>query len=441
MNKKNQTLYVISILFLGLRAKFISLLSKILMNRELGIEAMGIFSLVNPLIVFLISISNLSLPSAIATLVSKHPKKDKVILLSSLIIFVFLSSGLMILTFLLEDVFSFYLLKNPSTLGCIRASIIMIPLTSLSAIIKGYFLGKGEIKLTSASQTYEEAGRLLFVMIIVAIFKTSSPSIKASFAIYSLAFGEVFQILHMVLFSNINKANILPSFKRNINKYKAEIKPILNISIPLTLSKLVGTVTYFFEPIIFTNIMLKNNVSVEILTIDYGILSSYVMPLLFMPSFISVALSNYLLSTMGKLISNNKVNNSIKLLLKIIIISLIIGLSTSLFFYIFGEYLLIFLYGSNIGIDLLKILCFPFIIYYIETPIITALNIFELNKKSFISTVISSIVRLILLIPFVKYFGVLGISFATLISIIIDIGLNVYFLFIHLKRNKIYVIN
>ena len=51
MKKKNQTIYLVSVIFLGLRAKFISLLSKIIMNRELGVEAMGLFSLVNPFIV------------------------------------------------------------------------------------------------------------------------------------------------------------------------------------------------------------------------------------------------------------------------------------------------------------------------------------------------------------------------------------------------------
>ena len=155
MKKKNQTFYLLNVLLLGLRAKFISLLSKILMNRELGVEAMGLFSLVNPLVVLLISLSNLSLPNAIATLISKNPKKDKVILISAFSIFIVLSLSLMTLTVFLDQFISVNILKNKDVIYCIRASLLMIPLTSLSAIIKGYFLGKGEISLTSSSQTYE----------------------------------------------------------------------------------------------------------------------------------------------------------------------------------------------------------------------------------------------------------------------------------------------
>lgn len=441
MKKKNQTLYLVSVIFLGLRAKFISLLSKIIMNRELGVEAMGLFSLVNPFIVLLISLSNLSLPNAIATLISKNPKKDKLILISGFSIFTILSITLMVLTFLCDNFIASSVLKNIDAIYCIRASLIMIPLTGLSALIKGYFLGKGEISLTSSSQTYEEAGRLLFIILIVMIYKNSIIPIKASFAVYSLAFGEIFQISYMIFFSSINKQNIIPSFKRHFIESKNEIKPLLNISIPLTLSRLVGSITYFFEPIVFTRIMLNNGSTLQNLTIEYGILSSYVMPLLFMPSFISVAFGNYLLPNMGKLVSSSKHKEAFNLLLRITLICLFIGLFISLFFLIFGKFLLQLLYDTTLGLDYLKVLCFPFIIYYIETPIISSLNIYDLSKKSFISTLVSSFIRLILMVPFVKYFGVLGISFATLSGVIIDISLNLFFLFSFFKRNKIKIIN
>ena len=89
----------------------------------------------------------------------------------------------------------------------------------------------------------------------------------------------------------------------------------------------------------------------------------------------------------------------------------------------------------------MKSLAFPFVIYYIETPIIAALNIYELNKKTLISTIISSIFRLILLSPLISKFGVVGISYATLISVLIDISMNLFFLFSFIKRKKINFIN
>jgi stage V sporulation protein B len=245
----------------------------------------------------------------------------------------------------------------------------------------------------------------------------------------------------MVLFSSINKRNILPEFKRNYIASKQEIKPLLNISIPLTLSRLVGSITYFLEPIIFTSVMLKNNYSITQITIDYGILSSYVMPLLLMPSFISVSLSNYLIPNMGELIRKKKDKDAIKLCSKISFICLFIGFLISIFFFIFSDILLSFLYDNTNGSLLIKTLCFPFIIFYIETPIIALLNIYELSKKSFVSTVISSIVRIVILFPLVNKFGIFGVSFSTLISVFVDISLNLIFIFFFFKRNNIKFIN
>ena len=245
----------------------------------------------------------------------------------------------------------------------------------------------------------------------------------------------------MILFSSTNKKNILPEFKRSFMHSKEEIRPLLNISIPLTLSRLVGSITYFLEPILFTNIMIKNSVTIQQITIDYGILSSYVMPLLLMPSFISVSLSNYLIPNMGKLISEKRDKEAIKLFAKISIICLFIGFLISLFFFIFSDFILNFLYGNTQGNFIIKVLCFPFIIFYVETPIIAILNIYELSKNTFISTVISSICRIILLIPLVSKFGVIGVSFATIISVIIDITLNLFFLIRFFKRNNIKLID
>jgi stage V sporulation protein B len=347
----------------------------------------------------------------------------------------------MIFTFFFSDTIASTILKNPDSINCIYASLLMIPLTGLSALIKGYFLGKGEISLTSSSQTYEEAGRLLFIIIIVTIFSSASIPLKASFAVYSLAFGEIFQIGYMILFSSINKKNIFFTIRRNFTESKSEIRPLLNLSIPLTLSRIVGSITYIFEPIIFTNLMLGKGLDITNVTIEYGVLSSYVMPLLLMPSFISVALSNYLLPNMGKLIGEKKDKQAVKLLIKITLICLFIGFFISITFFIFGEFFLNLLYDTSLGLSYLKVLSFPFILYYIEAPIIASLNIYELSKKSFIATIISSITRIIFMFPLINKFGVIGISFATLIGIIIDVILNIIFLIFFFKRNKIQIIN
>ena len=63
------TIYVI---LLGLIAKLLSMIVKIYTTRNYGLEFMSIYSIVNPLMMFIIVMVQFSLPFSISKLVAKH---------------------------------------------------------------------------------------------------------------------------------------------------------------------------------------------------------------------------------------------------------------------------------------------------------------------------------------------------------------------------------
>ena len=79
----------------------------------------------------------------------------------------------------------------------------------------------------------------------------------------------------------------------------------MGISIPLTTSRIIGNIGYFFEPILFTKVLLSNGINSSIITSEYGIINGYVMPLLLLPSFFSNAISQSIIPV----VSNEVVNN------------------------------------------------------------------------------------------------------------------------------------
>ena len=439
MNKKNISFHLISILAIGVSAKCISLISRMILTRFLGQEAIGIYSLVNPILVLILTLSSFSLPTAVATLISKGEGKAKTIIYSALTIIVLLSLFLMFLLLLLSDLISNEILFNSKTEACIIASLFIIPLTSISAIIKGYFLGSNEIELASYSQVFEEAGRLLFILLCSYLFTNASVEAKASFAVFALGVGEIFQISSMLFFCKRTYKSKLCAFIKTKN-IPFQSNELIKISFPLTIAKLIGSLTYCLEPIIFTHLMSNNSFSSSYIAIEYGIINSYVMPLLLIPSFISLSLSNYLLPNIGKCMKEKNYTKARTILLKILIISLTIGIIISCIFMFFGETILNIVYGEEIGLSYLRKITFFFIIYYIETPIITALSVCSLSSKSLFSTIVSSIIRIISLIIFIPRFHVMGIAISTLLSIYVDVSLNFFFLNAFFKRNNVKLI-
>ena len=439
MNKKNISFHLISILAIGVSAKCISLISRMILTRFLGQEAIGIYSLVNPILVLILTLSSFSLPTAVATLISKGEGKAKTIIYSAFTIVVLLSLFLMFLLLLLSDLISNEILFNSKTKACIIASLFIIPLTSISAIIKGYFLGSNEIELASYSQVFEEAGRLLFILLCSYLFTNASVEAKASFAVFALGVGEIFQISSMLFFCKRTYKSKLCAFIKTKN-IPFQSNELIKISFPLTIAKLIGSLTYCLEPIIFTHLMSNNSFSSSYIAIEYGIINSYVMPLLLIPSFISLSLSNYLLPNIGKCMKEKNYTKARTILLKILIISLTIGIIISCIFMFFGETILNIVYGEEIGLSYLRKITFFFIIYYIETPIITALSVCSLSSKSLFSTIVSSIIRIISLIIFIPRFHVMGIAISTLLSIYVDVSLNIFFLNAFFKRNNVKLI-
>lgn len=442
MSKKNLSFYLVGLLAIGFMAKGLSLVTRIVIIRTIGIEAMSIATLINPLVVLIITFASFSLPNVIGTLISKNPENSKKIIISSFILGTGISLILMIGLIFLAPIISNNLLNNPKTLYCIYACSLLVPLVTISSIIKGYFIGNNELYITAFSQVFEEGSRLVFVSLIFYFIVVKDDAILATFNVFALCVGEVFQSFFMLVFSPRKyQSRFKDLFIAVRHKENYMISNVVKLSLPLTFSRAVGSLTYFLEPIIVTTLLVKTGIDSNQVTVDYGILAGYVMPLLLMPGFFSLALSNYLLPNLTKLFYKNKLKESKALFKKICLISLSIGLVISTCFFFFGDFILELLYHTSEGKDLIKLLAFPFLIYYIETPIAISMQALNLTHKAFKATIYSSIARILTLLLFTVKLGTFAVALATIVSVYLDVSLNLIDILSVFKRKNKKTIN
>lgn len=436
MNKKSSIYCISLVMILSMITKIISMASRIIMSRELGVEAVSLYSLVNPIFVFLITISTFSLPTTIATLVSKNPLKGKKIFITSLIIGIILNIFFIIIISFFSQYIAELLLHNYKTEPSIKLLALVVPLTTLSSIIKGYFMGKKELILTSESSLIEECSRLLSVILLIGFFKNFDDEIKSTFFILVMIIGEIIQTSYLILSSGKKYIKNIYKLKDIFSSEDYIFNEVISLSLPLTLSRVVTSFSFMMEPIILTTLLFKQGYSSEEITLNYGILSSYVMPLLLFPGFFSLAVSNYLLPNLSSLIAKNKYSEGQKLFYKILIFTGILGLFFTLIFMFFGDKIIQIIYHVNYGNKEIKLLAFPFIIYYIETPINTAMYALNQSKIAFKSSLISSCVRVILLITLSKFFSYLSVAFSTLGACYLDVLINYLTINKLFKRNN-----
>ncbi len=440
--QKKDTYKISSMLLCSSIAKGFSLLSKIALTALVGIKAMSIYSLANPLLVLVITLSSFSLPSVLSYLIAKKPYKSKKYVLSSLFLVILIGLILGIILYAFAPIISKNLLHNEKSEMTIKAICIFIPFICISSTIKGYFLGNREVLLATSSQLFEEGSRLIFIYLILEFFLTTNDGYNASLVIITMAIGEFFQSIYLVIFCN-NKyyKNYKKIFTFKDIEFKNTSKEMLKIATPMTLSRLIGSFTYFLEPIIITSILTNMHFNIDEITLQYASLNTYVMPLLLLPGFFSTTLSNYLLPNLSYEIGKNNYQKGKRLFIKITTLCSIIGLIFSFIFLFFGEFILKTLYHTTLGTNYIKILALPFFIYYLETPFIATMNALGLNIKALISTILSSVIRILILIIFTSTFKVFTLCIATLISCLISLIFNGFYINRAFSNNKKRIIN
>lgn len=414
-------------MFLGFVSKGLSMVARILTTRMIGLEAMAIYTLASPAMVFLITLAQMGLPTAIATLISKHKERSKKIFTCGLILSCIISIIFMTLTIWLSPFLAKNVLKNESVTLTLYALALLIPLVGLSSLLKGYFIGHNRVKMTAKSSIAEEISRIIFVLLFLDHFTKIGPEYAAFGAMLGVCVGEVFQSLYLLTESQFHL------YKRGLEIFNLkeihpleEIPGILSLSLPITLSRIVGSLTYFAEPILTTNMLLKAGYNANEIMLDYGVLNGYAMPILLLPGFFALALANYLLPNMASYVGKKEYGKAKKIFLNVLGISLGIGISMSIFFFFFGNTVLRILYHTEEGAKYIHYLAFPFILYYIESPLNNAMHALGLTKKAFITTVLSCIVRILSLLALINHFHIMAVALSTIFEIFLTIVLNGY---------------
>ena len=237
------------LLFGGIVGKLVGFVLRIIVTRKLGPEGMGLYSLLAPTSALLSVIATLSYPTALSKIISEKSSRTKTLFTSIIPLSLIINIFIILATVLLAPTLS-TLLKNETLYFPIICLSLVTPFISISSIIKGYFWGKQNMFPYMLSNFIEQVARLILITLFIDQFLSISLTHAISFIILVNAGGEVISQLVMMYFF---PKNIKPS----INDFnKDDIKKVMNISIPSTSSKIIGSISYFLEPIVLTNVLM-----------------------------------------------------------------------------------------------------------------------------------------------------------------------------------------
>ncbi|MBQ6494851.1 MAG: oligosaccharide flippase family protein [Bacilli bacterium] len=411
----------------GFITKILGSIIKISLTRVIKTEGIGTYSLILPTFNLFITLCSLGLPIAISKLISENKISGKKIVLPAIPLILLFNILLIIILIIISPIISNNLLHNNNTYLPLIAIGFTLPFISISSILKGYYFGKEQMFPATISNIIEQIIRLILTIIIIPHLMKYTLKIAITGVVLINIISEFISIITLLFFIPKHTKIKIEDFKQN----KKITKDLLDISLPSTGSRLIGSLSYFLEPIILTYVLTKVGYTTNYITIEYGIINGYIYPLLLLPSFFTLAISNALLPVVSNTYSNKNYTYTKYKIKQAITLSLIIGVPCTLLFMTIPEIFLKLIYNTQEGINYIKIISPFFLLYYIQAPLTSSMQAMNKANEAMIGTLIGAIIKtiLLLILSYLKI-GIWGLIISNLVNIIFITIHHFYYVFI-----------
>lgn len=352
--KKNTFLYgTIILILVNFIVRFLGFSYKVILSRIIGPEAIGLFHLVFPILMVLITFTSAGIPVAVSKLVAHYLSLNNKrgcnrVLGLSLLLGLLMSILLSFLLFCYAKYISNSIIRNKDSYISLLGLIPAIPMITLSSIFRGYYYGIKNVSPPGISQIIEQIFRILFVLGSLYLLNPLEPKYAAFIAVIGISFGEFMGLLFLVFQFKIKEAlylsktyYILREGKRNI------LGKIFYISIPITLTRLIGVIMQSINAVLIPQrLQVAGYTAQEALSI-FGKLTGMALPILFLPFIVTSALVVNIIPTVSEEMALKNWND-IRLKSDLAIrMTLLVSIPTTALFIFFATPLCDFIYDQS----------------------------------------------------------------------------------------------
>ncbi|HVY01485.1 MAG TPA: flippase, partial [Candidatus Nanoarchaeia archaeon] len=405
------------VLFSIILSKILGYVYRLVVARQFGAEAYGLFSLAIMVVGISVSLASLGLGEGLARFIpiyrgTNSPDKARFIFRKTLKITVFLSVILTVLLFVYSNFVATVFFKDPNLASFLRIFSLSIPF----AVSGGIFLAslRAYEKVREYSFTLnvvQTVSRVLAILLLVYL------GVQSSSISYSYLISIILVLLVSYYYCKSRIPDILFSSKLNKNKQKEITQSLVSYSLPLLITGIVYSLFFWIDS--FTIAYLKSATEVGIYNSAVTIaLLLLVIPEIFMQLFFPL-ISKENAKGNKKLISELS-----KQVTKWIFL---INLPLLTLFILFPKEGIKILFGQEFtsAANSLRILSIGVIAYSISLVSYNLVNMSGKSRKTLMYMIIATIVNFILnfvLIPMEKIWfienssGINGAALATTIS-------------------------
>ena len=235
---------IIILLVSGGIAKVLGMIGKIIYTRIAGINVVGLYTMITPTFMLIISITQFSFPISISKISAEGKYKNNDLIKNAYIIGAIINVILMVIV-LFSSSFIANMLHNKTLAPAIMCVVFIIPFITISSIQRGFLHGKEDMLSASITNVTEEIVKIGLIIALLPL---------------AIAKSDITAVIFIILFNVITEMTNILIMQRSINKkYVSKekgnfnikiVKEILSISTPTTAVRLISSLGFFLEQII-----------------------------------------------------------------------------------------------------------------------------------------------------------------------------------------------
>lgn len=436
---KNALILTVSSLIL----RFAGIIFKVWLAALIGSEGIGLYQLVFSVYILAATFATSGISTAVTRLTAEElalgsEKSTLKILRRSVeitLIIALLSLGIV---FFGAEFIAKSFLNDMRAVPALKILPFSLPFMGISSCLRGYFIARRKITPNAAAQLFEQAVRILLVVLLVKKFASKGLANCCAAVLLGDTAAEILSFIILFLLWLNDKKKLKHLSGRSRPPF-GTVKRILHISLPITSGRYLNTALRTAENILVPKNLAKYPFCGSSALSQFGMIKGMALPILFFPSTLLNSISTLLIPEISEADARGMhylVRTATRSVLKLTaVISFVFGA----IFFVAGKEIGILIYKSEDVGNLLRALSPIVPLMYLDSISDGILKGLDQQGFSFRTAVSDSVIRIILILLILPIFGLKGFIWIMYLSNALTGFLNVGRL-IKISRVRLYAL-
>ncbi|WP_018130834.1 stage V sporulation protein B [Effusibacillus pohliae] len=407
--------------------KIIGMGMQIVLNRVIGPEGIGLFRMVFPMLMMILTLSTVGLPTAVSKVVAEaiavgDRRKVKRVMGFTTVVVTALSTLLTIALLALAPWLTQHVLTDSRTYYTVLAMAPTILVISWSSILRGYFQGIQNQTPPSVGWILETVVRCSLTLAIV--YACMPDLVKASAgAMLGVLAGELTYLAYIAFcywrkyrWQRIPMPPMPPGAQPE--SYAKTIRSLFEVAVPVLVSGVIGSFVYWLETLLIPRALLASGLLKEEATAAFGLYSGYAVSLLVLPTVFTYALATTLVPSISEAVALHQPMLVQRRLYQAFRFTAMIGLPSSVIFTLLATELSTAIYNTPDAGPILAVMAPVGFFIYLKSPLSGILQGMNKAGQAMAYSIAGSAIKLAIIYWFASKpgVGIMGVAWAVVVS-------------------------